>query len=126
MKLCKDCNMISTDFSPSKYLKDGLSTYCRPCKRLRDKNFDTIRRAKTKANNKTKCAVKSCQTCNWYTEGTCSVVSPGKTLPVDLLDCCLKFERLKLNEINTNSGGNLGSIYTDGIDFSETIGGYDL
>ena len=47
MKVCRDCRreLPLTDFSPSKKNRDGRTSYCRPCLRVRDARYRAARAA---------------------------------------------------------------------------------
>lgn len=47
MKTCRDClrELPLTDFSPSKKNRDGRTSYCRPCFRVRDRTYRDARAA---------------------------------------------------------------------------------
>lgn len=124
MKCCIKCKLLLSanlnNFPPAKRNSDGLNSYCRPCSREIGKKYDlTKRKRSTKEKN-----TKSCKTCNWHFENKCAVKTPGTTCEVESEDLCLKWESIKIEQDYDENSGSFGSIYSNGIDFSESIGGY--
>jgi hypothetical protein len=99
MKLCKSCNLITSDFGKNKARKDGLSFYCRPCNR----KLEQISISKL-SNKKNKQVVvsfeKNCQNCNWNFGGKCVVKNPGQITEIENDNICHKFERFVEREID--------------------------
>jgi hypothetical protein len=69
--------------------------------------------------------VKNCENCHWRFGNNCAVKYPGAVTCVKKTDKCLKWESIKIGLPHDENSASFGNVYTDGIDFTNSIGGYE-